>query len=87
MPRVPDVELKRAGEIAYREVSGEAGGGRDSLPVLLLHGYPQTSFMWRDLMAALAASGRRAIAPDLPGYGDSPLSGDGTWESHVDAVE
>ena len=84
---MPDVELKRAGEIAYREVSGEAGGGRDSLPVLLLHGYPQTSFMWRHLMAALATSGRRAIAPDLPGYGNSPLTGDGTWESHVDAVE
>jgi haloalkane dehalogenase len=84
---VPDVELKRAGEIAYREVSGEAEGGGNSLPVLLLHGYPETSFMWRDLMDALAASGRRAIAPDLPGYGHSPLTSDGTWESHVGAVE
>ena len=79
--------VKRAGEIAYREVNGEAGGDRESLPVLLLHGYPQTSFMWRHLMDALAASGRRAIAPDLPGYGDSPLTNDGTWESHVGAIE
>jgi pimeloyl-ACP methyl ester carboxylesterase len=85
--RVPDVELKRAGEIAYREVNGEAGGSGDPLPVLLVHGYPQTSFMWRHLMDALAASGRRAIAPDLPGYGDSPLTNDGTWESHVAAIE
>jgi haloalkane dehalogenase len=84
---VPDVELKRAGEIAYREVSGEAGGGRESLPVLLVHGYPESSLMWRGVLPALADSGRRAIAPDLPGYGRSPLSGSGTWESHVDALE
>lgn len=84
---MPDVELKRAGEIAYREVGTEAGGDRDSLPVLLIHGYPETSFMWRGLMPALAASGRRAIAPDLPGYGSSPLSNSGTWEDHVDAIE
>jgi haloalkane dehalogenase len=84
---VPDVELKRAGEIAYREVSGETEGGRESLPVLLIHGYPEASLMWRGMLPALAESGRRAIAPDLPGYGDSPLSGSGTWESHVDALE
>jgi haloalkane dehalogenase len=43
--------------------------------------------MWRGVLPALADSGRRAIAPDLPGYGRSPLSGSGTWESHVDALE
>jgi len=84
---VPDVELKRAGEVAYREVGTEAGGNRESLPVLLIHGYPESSFMWRDLMPALAASGRRAIAPDLPGYGHSPLSSSGTWEDHLAAIE
>jgi haloalkane dehalogenase len=87
VPRVPDVELKRAGDIAYREVAGEASGEGESLPVLLLHGYPESSFMWRHLMSRLAASGRRAVAPDLPGYGDSPLTVDGAWESHVEAIE
>jgi haloalkane dehalogenase len=84
---VPDVQLKRAGEIAYREATGEADSGRESLPVLLIHGYPESSFMWRDLLPPLAASGRRAIAPDLPGYGRSPPFLSGTWESHVEAVE
>ena len=39
--------------------------------VLLLHGWPQTWFMWRDTIAGLAAAGYRAIAPDLWGLGDS----------------
>jgi haloalkane dehalogenase len=43
--------------------------------------------MWRHLLPALAVSGRRALAPDLPGFGDSPPPQLGTWERHVDAVE
>lgn len=43
-------------------------------PVLLLHGFPDTHAVWRKQMAALAAAGFRAIAPDLRGYGktDAP---------------
>jgi pimeloyl-ACP methyl ester carboxylesterase len=36
--------------------------------VLLLHGFPQTSWCWRHQMAAIAATGRRAVAPDQRGY-------------------
>ena len=45
-------------------------------PVLLLHGYAQTSHMWRPLMAKLAAT-HTVIAPDLRGFGASakPESG------------
>jgi haloalkane dehalogenase len=43
--------------------------------------------MWRQLLPALAATGRRAIAPDLPGYGDSAPDTPGTWERHVAACE
>ena len=39
--------------------------------VLLLHGWLQTSFMWRGVLPGLAAAGYRAIAPDLRGLGDS----------------
>ena len=39
-------------------------------PVLLLHGYAQTSHMWRPLIAELART-RMVIAPDLRGFGDS----------------
>jgi len=37
-------------------------------PVLLLHGFPETSYEWRYQMQALAAAGYRAIAPDQRGY-------------------
>lgn len=40
-------------------------------PVLLLHGWPHTWMIWRDVMPILAASGRRVIAPDLRGLGAS----------------
>jgi pimeloyl-ACP methyl ester carboxylesterase len=40
-------------------------------PVVLLHGFPDTSRLWRRQMAALAAAGHRAIAPDLRGRGRS----------------
>jgi pimeloyl-ACP methyl ester carboxylesterase len=44
----------------------EAGEGA---PVLLLHGFPDTSYLWRHQIAALAAAGYRAIAPDMRGRG------------------
>jgi pimeloyl-ACP methyl ester carboxylesterase len=43
--------------------------------------------MWRHLLAALASAGYRALAPDLPGFGDSAPDPPGTWERHVEAVE
>jgi haloalkane dehalogenase len=43
--------------------------------------------MWRHLLAALASAGYRALAPDLPGYGDSSPDPPATWERHVEAVE
>jgi haloalkane dehalogenase len=67
---------------------------RESLPVqapkgtvLCLHGYPESSYMWRHLLETVADAGWQAVAPDLPGYGDSPYAGSGTWQAHVDAVD
>lgn len=57
------------------------------MPALCIHGWPQSSFMWRHLLPALAASGRRALAPDLPGFGDSPPDPPGTYDRHVEALE
>ena len=46
----------------------EAGEGP---PVVLLHGWPTSSFLWRDVMKPIARR-HRVIAPDLPGFGASP---------------
>jgi pimeloyl-ACP methyl ester carboxylesterase len=40
-------------------------------PVLLLHGFPDSSHVWRYQVPALAAAGMRVIAPDLRGFGES----------------
>lgn len=46
-------------------------GPEDGLPLVLLHGFPQTWRIWRNVMPALVAAGYRVVAPDLRGYGDS----------------
>jgi pimeloyl-ACP methyl ester carboxylesterase len=45
----------------------ERGSGE---PVLMLHGWPTSSYLWRNVMGHVA-EGNRAIALDLPGYGRS----------------
>jgi len=42
--------------------------GQAGEPVLLLHGFPETSAMWAGVMAALAGAGYRCAAPDQRGY-------------------
>ncbi len=63
--------------IAARDAEGlhylTAGSGD---AVILLHGYTQTSRMWRPLIPLLAKK-FRVIAPDLPGIGDSQIPADG----------
>ena len=40
-------------------------------PVLLLHGFPATRYLWSRVTPRLVRAGFRVIAPDLVGYGDS----------------
>ena len=42
----------------------------EGTPILLLHGYPQSSYMWRYIAPELAKT-HRVILVDLPGYGES----------------
>ena len=59
------------GDVQLHYVTAGAG-----LPVVLLHGWPQSWYAWRHVMPELAAK-YRVIAPDLRGLGDSsrPLEG------------
>ena len=53
----------------------------------MLHGYPESSYIWRAPLAAVVEAGWHGVAPDLPGFGDSPPDPPGTWEHHVEHVE
>lgn len=64
-----------------------AAGPADGAPVLLLHGEPSWSFLYRRVISVLAAAGLRAIAPDMPGFGrsDKPAEvADHSYARHVE---
>jgi haloalkane dehalogenase len=46
-------------------------GPRDAAPVLLLHGEPSWSFLYRKMIPVLVARGSRCVVPDLVGFGRS----------------
>jgi pimeloyl-ACP methyl ester carboxylesterase len=48
--------------------TADAAGPGDGPLVLLLHGFPQSRYAWRDILPALAAAGFHAVAPDQRGY-------------------
>jgi haloalkane dehalogenase len=62
-------------------------GPRDAAPVLLLHGEPSWSFLYRKMIPPLVAAGHRCVAPDLVGFGksDKPVErSDYTYARHVE---
>ncbi|HEX5853165.1 MAG TPA: alpha/beta fold hydrolase [Solirubrobacteraceae bacterium] len=74
--------IDHAAGLAYR-----SAGERCERVALFVHGYPESSFMWQHALDALADAGWWALAPDLPGYGDSEPDPPGTWERHMEALE
>jgi haloalkane dehalogenase len=61
-------------------------GPRDGAVVLLLHGEPSWSYLYRKMIPPIVAAGYRAVAPDLIGFGrsDKPSEkSDYTYERHV----
>ena len=64
---VPLVEQKFCDIAGRRLAYLEAGSGP---PIVLLHGNPTSSYLWRNIIPRIASKGR-VIAPDLIGHGDS----------------
>ena len=76
--------LPVAGGLAYREALPQS----EPLGTLVcLHGWPESSYMFTAVLEAAAVAGWRALAPDLPGYGDSEPDAPATWPRMVQAVE
>lgn len=64
----------------YREA-----GAADAPVILLLHGFPTSSFQYRDLIPRLADR-YRVIAPDLPGFGFTEVPADRHYQYTFDAL-
>jgi haloalkane dehalogenase len=91
------IEVERASDERFAGISGfgyspsylqwegirlayvDAGSGP---AVLLLHGEPTWSFLWRKVMPPLMTAGFRCIVPDLPGFGRSDKPVDDSWYSY-----
>ena len=102
--RTPDERFKNLKgfpyEPKYKEVpDGEGGflrihyideGLQTAAPVLLIHGEPSWSYLYRKMIPVLVEAGNRAIAPDLVGFGrsDKPAQrSDYTFQRHVDWMQ
>ena len=83
-PRPAPVEYVKTdtARLAYYAV-----GPQDAPAVLFVHGLPFSSYIWRDVMAALDDGTRRLVAVDLVGFGDSTGTGYGINDqvAHLDA--
>jgi haloalkane dehalogenase len=86
MPVTKQIAAVRGTTMAYLQ----EGAGR---PIVLLHGNPTSSYLWRNVIPRLRGHGR-VIAPDLVGHGDSaklPGTGDARYslaeqQAYVDAL-
>jgi haloalkane dehalogenase len=80
------VDIRGPGDVALRMAYVDEGP-RDGAPVLLMHGEPSWSYLYRQIIPRLVAQGHRVLAPDLIGFGrsDKPAArADYTYERHVD---
>ena len=69
---VPDFPYApRYTEIGGLRIAHVDEGPRDAAPVLLMHGEPAWSFLYRKMIPPLVAAGHRVVAPDLVGCGRS----------------
>src|SRR5918998_2333263 len=81
--RFADVDGVR---VFYRE----AGEPDSPVTLVLLHGSPSSSYMFRHVVEPLADAGVRVLAPDLPGFGLSSMpdpNGEYTFRWITDVIE
>ncbi len=86
-PRYVTIGDLDGGELRVHHLDeGDPGGP----PVLLMHGEPSWSYLYRHMVGPLVAAGHRVVAPDLVGFGrsDKPTEmGDYTYARHVRWME
>jgi pimeloyl-ACP methyl ester carboxylesterase len=69
LPLPPSIRSRRIPDVNGLEMHVLEAGDPSHPTLLLLHGFPELAFSWRDVMPALAAEGYYVVAPDQRGYG------------------
>jgi pimeloyl-ACP methyl ester carboxylesterase len=82
--RIPRTSIHRVQADGVKMFYREAGP-RDAPVVLLLHGFPTSSFQYRELIPRLADR-YRVIAPDLPGFGFTEVPNERNYKYTFDAL-
>ena len=94
--RNPDSQFERLLDYPFEPNYMDVGGPRmhyvddgpaDGDPVLMLHGEPTWSYLYRHMIPVCSAAGHRVIAPDLIGFGKSDKPSrvsDYSYQSHMD---
>lgn len=83
-PNYLDVDDTEGGRLRVHYLDEGPG---DADPVLVLHGEPSWSYLYRHMIPIFTAAGHRVVAPDLVGFGrsDKPTERDDyTYQRHVD---
>jgi len=81
---MPTVSFRKADVDGFNVFYREAGS-KEAPAILLLHGFPSASHMFRDLIPLLADR-YRVIAPDFPGFGQSDMPDRGAFAYTFDNV-
>lgn len=85
---LPHAERSRFIEVKGVRVHYQEAGERDAPPVILVHGFCASTFVWSDVFLPIAAAGFRVVVPDLPGYGfsEKPHGGEYTIDAQAHLV-
>src|SRR4051794_29588850 len=92
--RTPDEVLEGLPDFPYEPHYRDVGGLRlahvedgEGPPVVMFHGEPTWSFLWRKVLPPVRDAGYRVILPDMVGFGRSDKPTDRDWSSYDRHVE
>lgn len=83
---MPDFAVHKA-EVRNDVTIAYVHEGKGGIPLLLLHGYPETKRIWWRNIGPLSDAGFEVIAPDFRGHGDSGLAPDGFYDIAAYSVD
>ncbi|MBD0327289.1 MAG: alpha/beta hydrolase [Pyrinomonadaceae bacterium] len=85
---LPHAEHSRFVDVEGVRVHYQEAGEREAPPVVLIHGFCASTFVWSDVLLPIAMAGFRVIVPDLMGYGfsEKPRAGEYTIDAQARLV-